>query len=133
MSCLLFYFCMWSIPIVIHPKKILVDFFATLSNNCFRQIISLGLKGVLRYLKVAIRYRVDKRIKVAEIRSGSKLFLTDLDVFIVETGINDFSESHMGNLSISTDVFKTLWEGRVTYAKPESFRFRKNEGNAEKV
>ncbi|WIT25895.1 hypothetical protein [Bacillus phage SPO1L1] len=77
-------------------------------------------------MKVLINYRADRRIKVVEIKSGSKLFLTDLEVFMAETGINDFTESHTGKVAISVEVFKTLWKGRVMRAEPNSFRFRRN-------
>ncbi|WIT26494.1 hypothetical protein [Bacillus phage SPO1L4] len=56
-------------------------------------------------MKVLINYRADRRIKVVEIRSGSKLFLADLEVFMTETGINDFTESHTGKVAVSVGVF----------------------------
>ena len=82
-------------------------------------------------MKVLINYRADRRIKVVEIKSGSKMFLTDLEIFMIETNINDFTESHMGKVSISVEAFKTLWKGRVTSAEPNSFRFRRNAKEAE--
>ncbi len=48
-----------------------------------------------------------------EIKSGSKMFLTDLEVFMQETGINNFTESHMGKVTISVKLLnhsgKDVW------------------------
>ncbi|AGY47039.1 hypothetical protein CampHawk_161 [Bacillus phage CampHawk] len=84
-------------------------------------------------MKVLINYRADRRIKVVEIKSGSKMFLTDLEVFMQETGINDFTESHMGKVTISVEAFKSLWKGRVVHAEPNSFRFRRNAKETEET
>ncbi|ACI91062.1 gp34.14 [Bacillus phage SPO1] len=84
-------------------------------------------------MKVLINYRSDRRIKVVEIKSGSKLFLTDLEVFMQETGINDFTESHTGKVAVSVGVFKSLWKGCVVHAEPNSFRFRRNAKKTEET
>lgn len=76
-------------------------------------------------IAIKFKYRVDRRIKVAEITTRSKVFLTDLDIFMLETGIAYFEESTIGEAIVSQKVYKALWEGRVTSAEPHSFRFRR--------
>jgi hypothetical protein len=75
-------------------------------------------------MRVRISYRADRRIKVVEVKTGTKHFLVPLHDFSYETRITDFTE-HLGEVSIDTDVYTKLWKGRIISAEPHSFRFRR--------
>jgi hypothetical protein len=74
---------------------------------------------------IRIKYRVDQRIKVAEIKTGTTGFLVKLEDLALIAGINDFTESHVGEALITIETYKLLKEERLTYAEPTSFRFRR--------
>lgn len=74
---------------------------------------------------VHIRYRADKRIKVVEVRTGNRAFLTDLETFALETGIRDFEESTSGEAFIDSTAYTAIFRGRIQNAEPHSFRFRR--------
>ncbi len=76
-------------------------------------------------MKIKINYRTDKRIKVVEIRTGTKAFLHDLEEFALVTGIRDFEEP-TGVANIPADQYTTLWRGRINHAEPHSFKFRRS-------
>jgi hypothetical protein len=81
-------------------------------------------------VRIFIKYRVDQRIKVVEVRTGNKVFLVELEFFALETGIRDFEE-HIGEALIEGAVYTAIWKGRLNNAQPHSFRFRKTKGTGE--
>jgi hypothetical protein len=82
---------------------------------------------------ISIDYRVDQRIRKVEVKSGDNIFIVELDLFCEMSDIRDFSEWHMGTVSIPIANFVRMRKERVTYGKPLSFRFRraKREGEME--
>ena len=78
-------------------------------------------------MQIKLNYRVDKRIKVIELRTGTKAFLVNLNDFTLITAISDFEES-TGVLVVDSQVYTTLWKERTNYAEPNSFRFRQSKG-----
>lgn len=62
---------------------------------------------------ILIKYRVDKRIKVAEISYKSKKFLVDLDEFMEQTGVRDFEESNSGEAYIGVLDYTRLRDGAL--------------------
>lgn len=80
-------------------------------------------------MQIKLRYRVDKRIKIIELRTGTKAFLVNLNDFALITAINDLEES-AGVIVVDSQVYTTLWKERTNNAEPNSFRFRqlKSEG-----
>lgn len=80
-------------------------------------------------MKINIGYRVDKRIKVVEIRTGNTAFLVELEDFVLITGINEFEEA-TGVITLPIKDYSKLRKEELNHARPHSFRFRKakNEG-----
>lgn len=75
---------------------------------------------------ISIDYKTDQRIRKAEVRSGSNIFIVELDLFSEMTGIRDFSEGHIGgSVSVPIANFTRMRKERVTYGEPTSFRFRR--------
>jgi hypothetical protein len=75
---------------------------------------------------ISIDYRADQRIRKVEVKSGSNIFIVELELFSEMTGIRDFSEWHMGAVSVPIANFVRMRKERVTYGEPTSFRFRKS-------
>ena len=76
-------------------------------------------------MKIQIQYRIDKRIKVVEVKTGTRIFLVELDDFSFLTGLRDFEESVQGDTTVDIGCYKKLYDGRITHARPHSFRFRR--------
>ena len=78
-------------------------------------------------MKINLSYRVDKRIKVVELKTGNTAFLVELDDFVLVTEINDFTEEIAGKVLLSVEDYNKLRKERLTNARPHSFRFRRAE------
>lgn len=74
---------------------------------------------------ISLKYRADQRIRKVEIKSGSNAFIVELETFSLITGVRDFSESHMGEVSIPIQDYVDLRKERITHGEPLSFRFRR--------
>ena len=64
-------------------------------------------------MNIKIKYRVDKRIRVVEITTGTKKFLVGLQDFSEETGITDFDENTTGVTAITGEAYSILWGDRI--------------------
>lgn len=80
--------------------------------------------------KVRINYKIDNRIKVVEIKTGNSGFLVELDNFIDYIDFDNLGDDNAGTMVIDIQDYKELKQGRLSYAQPHSFRFRKAKGNS---
>lgn len=76
-------------------------------------------------LYISLDYRADQRIRKVEVKSGDNIFIVELDLFCEMTGVKDFSEWHMGTVSVPIINFIRMRKERITYGEPLSFRFRR--------
>jgi len=66
-----------------------------------------------RFVLIKVKYRVDKRIKIAELTAGKKKFLVGLQDFMEESGIRDFEDESVGMVALNNEQYKTLWGDRI--------------------
>lgn len=77
-------------------------------------------------MQIKLRFRRDNRIKIVELKTGTKAFLVPVvDFNTLVEGMEDYDEN-IGEISVDSSVYSLLWKGRVSHAEPHSFRFRRS-------
>jgi hypothetical protein len=80
---------------------------------------------------ISLDYRADQRIRKVEVKSGNNAFIVELELFSEISGIRDFSETHMGTVSVPIPGFARMRKERITHGEPLSFRFRRAKRESE--
>lgn len=71
-------------------------------------------------IRIKVSYKIDKRIKVAQLESNQAVCLVPLIVFQDITNILYFEE-HIGEVLVSIEDYKTLWSNATWTSKKKSY------------